>query len=108
MNPTLSTLSSFYPKKSLPKSVLFSPFQHETCIKHINIFLGPLQETNNFFLGLMLRVAYLALDDQTQVDSKPAGQPERANLNQCQLIAANCPKLVLCACTANGGDKVSL
>ena len=29
------------------------------------------------------------LDDQTQVDSKPAGQPEHASLNQCQLIAAN-------------------
>ena len=29
------------------------------------------------------------LDDQTQVDSKPAGQPEYASLNQCQLIAAN-------------------
>ena len=28
-----------------------------------------------------------ALDDQTQVDSKPAGQPEHASLNQCQLIA---------------------
>ena len=29
------------------------------------------------------------LDDQTQVDSKPAAQPEHASLNQCQLIAAN-------------------
>ena len=29
----------------------------------------------------------LALDDQTQVDSKPGGQPEHATLNQCQLIA---------------------
>ena len=29
------------------------------------------------------------LDDQTQVDSKPTGQPEHASLNQCQLIAAN-------------------
>ena len=27
--------------------------------------------------------------DQTQVYSKPAGQPEHASLNQCQLIAAN-------------------
>ena len=34
------------------------------------------------------------LDDQTQVDSKPAGQPEHASLNQCQLIAANRPKLI--------------
>ena len=31
----------------------------------------------------------VCLDDQTQVDSKPAGQPEHASLNQCQLIAAN-------------------
>ena len=33
----------------------------------------------------------LILDDQTQVVSKPAGQPEHAGLNQCQLIAANRP-----------------
>ena len=45
------------------------------------------------------------LDDQTQVDSKPAGQPEHANLNQCQLIAANRLKLMLCAPPAGGGDK---
>ena len=44
------------------------------------------------------------LDDQTQVDSKPAGQPEHASLNQCQLIAANRPKLVLWAPSAGGGD----
>ena len=31
----------------------------------------------------------ISLDDQTQVDSKPAGQPKHASLNQCQLIAAN-------------------
>ena len=47
------------------------------------------------------------LDDQTQVDSKPAGQPEHASLNQCQLIAANRPTLVLWAPPAGGGDKVS-
>ena len=36
------------------------------------------------------------LDDQTQVDSKPASQPEHASLNQCQLIAANRhPQLVV-------------
>ena len=29
----------------------------------------------------------LTLDDQTQVDLKPAGQPEHASLNQCQLIS---------------------
>ena len=34
------------------------------------------------------------LDGQTQVDSKPAGQPEHASLNQCQLIAAYKPELV--------------
>ena len=47
------------------------------------------------------------LDDQTQVDSKPAGQPEHASLNQCQLIADNRPKLVLWAPAAGGGNKVS-
>ena len=30
---------------------------------------------------------HMALDDQTQVDLKPDGQPEQASLNQCQLIA---------------------
>ena len=44
----------------------------------------------------------VSLDDQTQVDSKPAGQPEHASLNQCQLIAANRP---LWAPPAGGGDK---
>ena len=48
------------------------------------------------------------LDDQTQVDSKPAGQPEHASLNQCQLIAANKPKFVLWSPPAGGGDGVSL
>ena len=47
------------------------------------------------------------LDDQTQVDLKPVGQPEHASLNQRQLIAANRPKLVLWAPPAGGGDKVS-
>ena len=41
------------------------------------------------------------LDDQTQADSKPAGQPEHASLNQPQLIALNW-------CPAVGGDQVSL
>ena len=50
----------------------------------------------------------LSLDDQTQVDSKPAGQPEHASLNQCQLIAANMPKIGTLGNPAGGGDKVSL
>ena len=33
--------------------------------------------------------SHWTLDDQTQVDSKQASQPEHANLNLCQLIAAN-------------------
>ena len=53
------------------------------------------------------RILPTTLDDQTQVDSKPAGQPEHDSLNQCQLIAANRPKLVLWALPAGGGDKVS-
>ena len=48
------------------------------------------------------------LDDQTQVDSKQAGQPEHASINQCQLIVAYRPKLVLWAPPTGGGDKVSL
>ena len=46
----------------------------------------------------------LTLDDQTQVDSKPTDQPEHASLNQCQLTAANRPKLVIWAPPAGGGD----
>ena len=57
---------------------------------------------------LWCHATYGNLDDQTQVDSKPAGQPEHASLNQCQLIAANSPKLMLWAPPAGGGDKVSL
>ena len=48
-----------------------------------------------------------SLDDQTHVDSKPAGKAEHASLNQCQLIAANRPKLMLWVPPAGGGDKVS-
>ena len=48
------------------------------------------------------------LDDQTQADSKPAGQPEHASLNHCHLIASARPELVLWAPPACGGDKVSL
>ena len=47
------------------------------------------------------------LDDQTHVDLKPASQPEHASLNQCQLIAANRPKLVLWATPTGGGDTIS-
>ena len=45
-------------------------------------------------LCLCGRDIYPNLDGQNQVDSKPAGQPEHASLNQCQLIAANRPKIV--------------
>ena len=50
------------------------------------------------------------IDDQRQVNSKPAGLPEHASLNQCQLIAALRPELVIWAPPACGGDnlKVSL
>ena len=37
------------------------------------------------------------------MDSKPAGQPKHASLNQCQLIAANMPELMLWAPQAGGG-----
>ena len=55
----------------------------------------------------LLSIITLTLGNQTQMDSKPAGQPEHASLNQCQLIAANRPNLVLWAPPAGGGDKVS-
>ena len=42
----------------------------------------------------------------TQVDSKPAGQPEQASPNHA--VSTNGPKLVFCACPADFGDKVSL
>ena len=56
-----------------------------------------------------MRVAdsVLILDDQTQVDSKPAGQLEHASLSQCQLIAANRPKVGALGTPAGGGDKIS-
>ena len=38
-------------------------------------------------LTLSEHVLRVFLDDQTQVDSKPACQPEHARLNQSQLIA---------------------
>ena len=43
-----------------------------------------------------------------QIHLKPAGQPEQASLNQCELIAANSSKLLPCTSIADGGDKVSL
>ena len=64
----------------------------------------PYQEIIVYWLGISFREI---LDDQTQGDSKPAGQPEHASLNQCQLIAAKRPKLVLLAPPAGGGDTVS-
>ena len=52
-------------------------------IQQIKPFHGPCNRTNDW-----RRVAVI-LDDLTQVDLKPAGQPEQASLNQCQLIAQN-------------------
>ena len=63
---------------------------------------------NAGLVGLSITYALqvcITLDDQTQVDSKPAGQPEHASLNQCQLIDSNRP---LWAPPDGGGDKVSL
>ena len=64
----------------------------------------PLLNLNDFLLALSCKICVyihiyiptyihthlnmdINLDDQTQVDSKPAGQPEHASLNQRQLIA---------------------
>ena len=38
---------------------------------------------------IILEIHILTLDYQSQVDSKPASQPEQASLNQCHLIAQN-------------------
>ena len=57
--------------------------------------------------GLLGKCLVITLDDQTQVDSKPAGQPEHASLNQCQLIAAIRPKIGALGIPAGGGDMVS-
>ena len=56
----------------------------------------------------IMKVLRDSVDDQTQVDSRPAGQPEHASLNQCQLIAANRPKLVLWAPPAGRGEVFSV
>ena len=43
------------------------------------------EEKDNLMVsGILLDIS---LDDQKKVDLKPAGQPEHASLNQCQLIA---------------------
>ena len=54
----------------------------------------------------MTQLPAYTLDDQTQVDLNSVGRSEHASCNQCQLIAANRPKLVLWAPPAGGGDKV--
>ena len=66
------------------------------------------QKAGAFHQGAVFMLTLYTLDGQTQVDSIPAGQPEQVSLNQCRLIAVNSPKLVLCTCTADGGDQVSL
>ena len=44
--------------------------------------------TNFFFLYLQFSLICVVLEDQ-HMEWKPAGQPEHASLNQCQLIVAN-------------------
>ena len=77
-----------------------SPAQISGCDSHPGELLSWTLSRSDCVIGI-------GLDDQTQVDLKPAGQPEHASLNQCQLIVTNRPKLVLWAPPAGGGDKVS-
>ena len=68
------------------ETVLFTLPLLRTKCERTNITLF----TVTFFLGENLKKIHRTiLDDQTEVYSKPAGQPEHASLNQCQLIAAN-------------------
>ena len=60
---------------------------------------------HSYISSVIYKFDYI-LDDQTQEDSKPAGQPQHVSLNHCQLKAANRPKLMLWAPPAGGGDKV--
>ena len=71
--------------------------------QHCQALLALLAEQCGVVPGMVDR----CLDDQTQVDSKPAGQPEHASRNQCQLIAAIRQKMVLWAPPAGGADKVT-
>ena len=71
-------------------------------------FDHPISEGTGSTDCIVIALVQYILDDQTLVDLKPAGQPEHASLNQCQLIAANMPELMLWAPPAGGGDKVSL
>ena len=45
-------------------------------------------ETNGRMFIIDLHVIHVLLEDQ-HMEWKPAGQPEHASLNQCQLIVAN-------------------
>ena len=80
---------------------------HVICIKEKVVSSNDFRVKYENFNYAWLSITRI-LDDQTQVDSKPAGQPEHAGLNQCQLKAANRPKLMLWAPPAGGGNKVSL
>ena len=105
-----STIEKTVPKITiLPRSVIqgtkYSARRRETstgeAYRIVDTGIGQMDQTGHTCLGRCV-----SLDDQTQVDLKPAGQPEHASLNQCQLIAANRLKLVLWAPPAGGGDKV--
>ena len=49
----------------------------------------PSKLTGNLWLFHVALLYPSILEDQTQMEWKPAGQPEHASLNQCQLIVAN-------------------
>ena len=76
--PTVTCVGIRYPES--PHTVSLVKVRH-FILKDTFLYLISHTFSNNIFPNP-------SLDDLTQVDSKPAGQPDHANLNQCQLIAA--------------------
>ena len=77
--------------------ILISTQRRDSALKWIRITFGIFIIITSTILSLNIAekdqchipIVSSGLDDQTQVDSKPAGQPEHASHNQCQLIATN-------------------
>ena len=77
------------PMRALVTFTLQRNLHTNMCRTHL---LGYSQQpacSDDWLVSYPLVFTHLSLDDQTQVDSKPAGQPEQASLNQCQLIVQN-------------------
>ena len=72
-------------KNGMPRNFTFVNFGHPVS----KSWLRPYDQVNVILVSSSIFSLHFTLDDQTQVDLKPAGQPEQANFNQCQLIAQN-------------------